>query len=268
MQDMTEEIKRLFFGLSVHAPWPMSYPNGRIIEEESRHITLAFLGNHPFAKLKQELQHFPSPEFPIGPVGICDELLFLPVDKPRVVAHHISWLTDGEKIESLHLATLDWLEKLGYHVDRRPFLSHLSIARSPFQQKEWKEVFEILPVLITGVHLYESMGNLRYSKIWSLPFLSAFEEFEHTADIAFHLRGLSFSDLYFHGALAMSFKFPPFLEFLKREEMRDLNHVIQALNLMISSCDLEMGCPFKAVSYHGKVKEEKGLLQWEMVVDV
>ncbi|NGX59849.1 MAG: RNA 2',3'-cyclic phosphodiesterase [Chlamydiae bacterium] len=265
MQGMEEN--RLFFGFSVDAPWPITYPKGRIIEEGARHLTLAFLGNYPFEKLEKELSHFPKPDFPIGPVGVCDKLLFLPELKPRVVSNHVHWLVDGEKISTYHKKVLDWLENLGYPIDRRPFLSHITLARAPFIEKEWEEAFEKLPVLITGIHLYESIGNLRYPSIWNLPLLLPFEEFEHTADIAFHVHGQTFRELYLHGALAMSFKFPHFLTYLKDREMEDLNQVIQSLNEMISLCDQEIGCPFKAVSYHGKLATEN-LLRWEMVVDV
>lgn len=265
MQEMEE--KRLFFGFSVDSPWPSTYPKGRIIEESARHLTLAFLGNHPFEKLEKELSHFPKPDFLIGPAGVCDELLFLPKFKPRVVSHHVHWLVDGEAINTYQEKVLDWLENLGLPVDRRPFLSHITLARAPFVEKEWEEAFENLPVIITGIHLYESIGNLRYPSIWNLPILPAFEEFEHTADIAFHVYGKTFRELYFHGALAMSFKFPHFLSYLKDREIKDLNQLVQSLNEMITFCDQEMGCPFKAVSYHGKL-EKNNLMHWEMVVDV
>jgi RNA 2',3'-cyclic 3'-phosphodiesterase len=37
---------------------------------------------------------------------------------------------------------------------------------------------------------------------------------------------------------------------------------------MVTASDVEVGCPFKAVSYHGEIHESNGLLQWEMIVDV
>ncbi len=39
-----EEEKRLFFGAEVSAPWPKELPQGRVLEEKARHLTLAFLG--------------------------------------------------------------------------------------------------------------------------------------------------------------------------------------------------------------------------------
>lgn len=258
------EEKRLFFGLSVEAPWPMSYPKGRLISEEFRHITLAFLGK---AKAP-DMENFPKPDFTIGPVGVCDQVLFLPEATPRVVTNHISWLVDGEKTAHFQKQILNWLEDLGYHIDKRPFLPHVSIAREPFNQKQWEETFEKIPLMVTGVHLYESTGNLHYPSIWELPLFAAFEEFEHTADIAFFIRGKSYDELYRHGSIAMAFKYPHFLDFLKNEPIQDLHHVVRTLNQMVLECDRERGCPFKAVSYHGKMEEKEGFFHWEMIVDV
>jgi RNA 2',3'-cyclic 3'-phosphodiesterase len=46
-----DPIKRLFFAFEVDAPWPEALPSGRILEPSCRHMTLAFLGNIPFAPL-------------------------------------------------------------------------------------------------------------------------------------------------------------------------------------------------------------------------
>lgn len=259
--------KRLFFGFSVDAPWPMSYPKGRIIEESSRHITLAFLGNTSFDRLENSLKEFPNPDFHIGPVGICDKILFLPEMKPRVVADHISWISDGKKLNSFHDKVLKWLETLDFAIDKRPLLPHVTIARAPFNENEWESAFESLPIIVTGIHLYESMGNLRYHSLWNYSLLSAFEELEHTADIAFIIRGRNYEELFEHAAVAMSFKYPPFLSFLEEKNQKELGQVVQSLNKMVTKCDEEIGCPFKAVSYHGKA-DQKEYLEWEMVVDV
>ena len=263
-----EGKKRLFFGFSVNAPWPMTYPKGRMIEESSRHMTFAFLGNHPFIELEKNLSSFPKPAFLLSPVGMMDQLLFLPKSRPRVVSYHVTWFTNGDKMGDFQKAALNWLETLHFKVDRGPFLPHTTLARSPFDPQTWEEAFEILPVIVTGIHLYESVGNLRYVSLWEIPFLTPFQEIEHTADIAFVIFGKNLTELYLHGAIALSFKFPSFLKFIEKREMTTLNEVIQSLNRMISLSDLEMGCPFKAVSYHGKIKEEKQLFQWEMVIDV
>lgn len=261
------ESKRLFFGFSVRAPWPDTYPSGRILEEDSRHLTLAFLGDVPYAPLEKGLDNLPLPPFEVGPVGRSTRLEFLPKYQPRVVAEHVEWLSNGDGIDSYHTKLLDYLASLGYRVDRRSALPHITIARSPFVEKEWEEAFAPLPLYASGISLYESVGNLRYLPLFHLPLKAPFEEFEHTADIAFTVRGNDFKELYLHGATALSFHYPPFLSYLGNQPIKSLDDVVRALNWMISSCDLEQGCPFKAVSYHGKLIE-KPLLEWEMVVDV
>ncbi len=255
---------RLFFGFSVSAPWPHKYPEGRLLPEEDRHITLAFLGDVE----KPPLETIPLPPFSLGPAALCDHPLFLPEKTPRVVANHIHWLEKQDEIASYRKQLLFWLNSHGYAIDTRPFLPHLSIARAPFTQSQWEDAFEKIPAIITGVHLYESAGNLHYPTIWSHPLTPLFEEFEHTADIAFTIRATSFEELYLHAVIALSFKFPPILDVFEEKEHPNLDTIVQALNHIIYHCDKTIGCPFKAVSHHGKLQKTNNLLQWEMIVDV
>lgn len=256
--------KRLFFGLSIEAPWPPSYPKGRIIEETSRHITLAFLGN----SAPPNLSSLPLPQFSRGPTAIADSLEFLPKFKPRVVAYHIHWKTGWEALEHYREALTHWLEDQGHQIDKRPFHSHLSIARQPFVEAEWEASFEPLPLVVTGLHLYESIGNLRYPSLFTHSFTLPFEEFEHTADIAFLIRGKALNEILAHAFLAMSFKYPPLLAYEPKGAVDSLDEIVRLLNQMIAQCDSDCGCPFKAVSYHGKQRENEQAIEWEMVVDV
>lgn len=266
---MNSDEKRLFFGFSIDAPWPTDYPDGRIIHEKDHHMTFAFLGNVSYEIFKKELPSFPRPDFHIGPVGKSTHLLFLPKEHSRVVAHHIEWFTGATLIANYHAQVLDWLKKHQLPVDHRPLLSHVTLARAPFHKREWEDAFETLPMRITGIHLYESMGNLSYPSLWHLSLHPAFEEFEHTADIAFTIRAEKESDLFIHAAVALSFRYPPFLNFIPSQFPKPtLEDIIRSLNRMISLCDLEIGCPFKAVSYHGLCKKENNLITWEMIVDV
>lgn len=262
---MREDEKRLFFGFSIEQPWPSAYPPGRVIDENSRHLTLAFLGNVPYAPLQKNLDRFPQPPFRIGPAGICDRLLFF----RKVVAQHVAWCTGGEKLGSYQAALQETLSSLGYPIDPRPLLPHVTLARAPFEEKAWTKWFEPLPLIVTGIHLYESSGNLSYRSIWEIPLLPPFEEIEHTADIAFHILGETPEELYLHAAIAMGFKFPPVLRYIEKAPVESLNEAIKRLNKMITQCDLEWGCPFKAVSYHTHTTHEpQGPLAWEMIVDV
>lgn len=265
-----ENEKRLFFGAEVTAPWPETYPPGRIIEVPFRHITLAFLGNCSLPSLQSILPTSPKPDFKIGPAGKSDRLLFLPKHHPRVVAMHIEWLQNQEQLNRFQKNLLAWLEKEGYKVDKRELLSHVTLARSPFDPQIWGASFTELPLYIKAIHLYESVGELRYLSRWEYPFTPPFVEIEHTADIAFHIRGHTLHELYLHAALALCFKYPSMTAYFSNIDLlHSFEDIVAALNALIAKVDVEIGSPLKAVSYHGEVKKNaEGLMEWEMIVDV
>ncbi len=257
-------MQRLFFGFEIDVPWPHEYPIGRLLSEKERHITLAFLGFVDPIPLQESIERIPLPPFSISPIGVCNQVLFLPEKHPRTVSWHIGWLS--KELEILHYRSelLKWLQKIGYRLDNRPFTAHVTIARMPFEKEGWLQTFTILPCMIKALHLYESIGNLHYPSRWKFPLQPAFEEFEHTADLAFFIHAQTLQELYCHAALALSFKFPPLVQYIKMQNPKDLYDVIQGLNQLIATADQELGCPFKAVSYHGQFKENS----WEMIVDV
>src|SRR5271170_5417229 len=90
--DIENHEKRLFFGAQVKAAWPQELPPGRLIPEETRHMTLAFLGQS--ALDASQFPQIPKPSFTIGPAGIGSQLLFLPKSHARVVALDTLWLED------------------------------------------------------------------------------------------------------------------------------------------------------------------------------
>lgn len=269
MKEMQEEeSKRLFFGAQVEAPWP-DYPPGRMIPEETRHVTMVFLGQNSFSKLQAALKNAPLPLFQVGPVGIAKELVFLPPDKARVAAFSVKWLDPLASINHYQKVLSEWLQAQGYSLDLRPFFPHVTIARAPFDKKQWEEDFTPLPLFVKAIHLYQSSGNLQYQSLWEFPLLAPFEEFEHTADIAFLVRGNSCEQLHCNAQVALAFKFPPLVKFFTAHLQNSLNETIIALNEMVSAADAEIGCPFKAVSFHGNIKKDAGnILFWEMIIDV
>ncbi|NGX39428.1 MAG: RNA 2',3'-cyclic phosphodiesterase [Chlamydiae bacterium] len=264
MQDMN---KHLFFAYSIDAPWPSQYPEGRILAEEVRHDTFAFLGSQDFAPLEEALSTFPIPDM-IGPVGRTTPYLFLPEKSPRVVAYGIDWLEKKEKLTAFEQKVEEWLKQKNYPVDPRPRLPHLTVARSPFDKDAWKEDYTPLPILITGIHLYESLGNLHYQSLWHRPLTPPFVEIEHTADIAYLIRGHNPQELFLHASIAISFSFPTLLPFLQERSPTDIQETVRALNEMVTLWDSAIGCPIKAVSYHGAFEKKEELLEWEMIVDV
>lgn len=267
MQESNE--KRLFFGAEIEAPWQNEPQASRIIEKASRHLTLAFLGKLSYSSLKEVLFSTPSPPFRIGIAGKCDKILFLPEKHPRVVAAHVEWLLQEGLLKSYRENLLVWLQEKQLPFERGPFLSHITLARTPFAAREWSDLFMQIPLFVKGIHLYESLGHLTYRPVWSHPLLSPFEELDHTADIAFRVLGETMDQLHLHAQLALCFHFPPLLSHLSRNPLRSLEDLIISLNEVIGKVDEAMGCPFKAVSFHGEVIECKNqLLQWEMIVDV
>lgn len=268
-QNENNDSRRLFFGAQVQAPWPKDYPPARIISEEARHITLAFLGQNSFSKLQPLLSSTPLPSFRIGPVGVARELVFLPPEMSRVVALSVQWLDAEAKLDAYQKTLSAWLKTHGYPLDKRPFFSHISIARSPFEKKSWLEHFTPLPVFVKGICLYQSLGNLQYESIWESPLLPPFEEFEHTADIAFLVRGTTPQELHLNAQMALAFKYPPLIEFLSSNFQDSLDEIIISLNEIVGKADTKFGCPYKAVSFHGKIKPDaQNVLCWEMIVDV
>lgn len=259
----------LFFACEVAAPWPTVYPKGRLVESSARHMTLAFLGHTPLSELQQLLPQFP--EFPsqIGPSGVFDFCLFLPENDPHVVAWHAQYFDPNGLLSSFQTELVRWLRSCGYRVDARPFLPHVTIARSPFERHQWKVAFNPLPFIIKAIHLYESKGNLIYEPVWTYPLLPAFEELEHTADIAFIIRAESVAELHYHAQIALAFKYPPLVNYIHNISLQQsLDDVVVALNHLVAIVDGDIGCPIKAISYHGRIEEEQKRLKWEMIVDV
>jgi 2'-5' RNA ligase len=260
---MGMELKRLFLGMEVVAPWPESLPKGRILDESDRHLTLAFLGDANLPQLQELLNSFPKPPFQIGLAGIFDKALFL----RHVAAWHIQWLEREELFLTFQKNLVNWLKSQGLHPKEGKFLSHVTLARRPFSTPEWQKSFHPLPMYVKNIHLCESLGNSEYEVCWNFPILAPFDEIEHTADIAFLVRGENLQQLFLHAQLALCFHFPPMLTFIKNRSVANLDEIVAVLNGMILKADIELGCPFKAVSFHGELQKNQ-FLEWEMIVDV
>lgn len=267
-----KDNKRLFFGFHVAAPWPLTIPKGRVIEEHFRHMTVAFLGELPFSTIEPLLSSFPKPSFCIGPTGIFDQVVFLPKRFSRVVAWQICWKEELSRIESFQEKFCLWLQEnsLSSLEKERSHLPHVTICRKPFSRSTWQQGFSPIPMMATGFHLYESLGFSRYRSLWEYPFTLPFEEVAHTADLAFKIRGNTLSDLHMHGQIAICFKFPELSStLLERQSFASLGEVVAKLNEWVSLVDQKIGSPVKVVIHHGAlVSKENDLLEWEMVVGV
>lgn len=264
-----KDLKRLFFALELEAAWPHPLPEGRLLKEEERHVTLAFLGNQSFSQLQKALMDFPLKGPVPGLAGICTKLLFLPKRFPHVVAGHVEWI-DPIALQNIYQETSSWLARHNYPLDPREYHPHVTIARKPFRIRSWKDAFSPFPLIAKAINLYESVGNLQYQPVWRFPLIPPLEEIEHTADIGFKVRGKDIHQLFQHAQIALSFKFPELLRFMSEgQQLENLDDLIIQLNGIVSRADSEVGCPFKAISFHGNIKQDEGNgLIWEMIVDV
>lgn len=232
-------------------------------------MTVAFLGNGNFTHLHSQLSTIPLPPFKIGFAAIADSLVFLPPQTPRVVAASVQWLNGFDTVLEWQHLLAQWLLSLGYPLDKRPFFPHITLARAPFDPQPWKEAFHPLPFFAKAIHLYESLDNLQYQPIWSHPLIPPFEELDHTADIAFLIRGASMKEVHLHAQIALSFQHAALIRYFARTLCNNLDEIIIDLNRMITEIDSIEGSPFKAVSFHGQVKQTaEHMLTWEMIIDV
>lgn len=268
------DSKRLFFAIEVQAPWPEELPKGRLLGVKERHMTLAFLGNVPWPKLEAALQTFPKPAFAVGFTGQFDSCLFLPPRHSNVVAWHVRWWSEIAPLLDFQQQLCSWLSAGQFlpspHEPQRPWLPHVTLCRAPFDQGAWSKAFQPLPFFTVKIHLYESLGNLRYEPIWSYDILPPFEELDHTADIAYRIYGPTVQDIYLHARTALAFTFPSLQDYFAPVSGFDsLDNIVMALNGAIQRADSAIGAPLKAVSFHGAIEPFKpNVLAWEMIVDV
>jgi len=262
--------KRLFFGFQVEAPWPEDFPSARLLDPSHRHLTVAFLGKTSYQKVQDFLERMPKPSFLLGQVGVFDSCLFLPPKTPRVVAYHMKALGYQNLLLNYQKELSHFLEEEGYHMDKRDFLPHVTLGRSPFFHEKWEEYFFPLPMYYSSLHLYESLGNSHYQSLWNFPLQPPFIEIEHEADIAFHIYGETPEDIHLHAQMALSFECPALLKYLDSQKLKtSIEEIVIQLNEMVIEADREEGTPFKAVSFHGDIcKKQERFYEWEMIVDV
>jgi hypothetical protein len=214
------------------------------------------------------MKMIPLPSFHIGPASFSTKWIFLPSEKEtRVVAAEIELVGP---LLGYQRTLAHWLRDQSHlSHEAKPFFPHITVARGSFDVEAWKTFPCQIPFYIRSIALFESLGNSRYEHLWRHSFISPFAEIEHTADIAFLIRGADFQELFLHAQLALAFKFPALLAYFSKEKnFPSLDNVIAALNGLIARADLDIGIPFKAVSYHDEMAYHSNHLEWKMIVDV
>ncbi len=265
---MHDDDRRLFFGLEVQSPWPSILPEGRVLGEGHRHLTLAFLGNTFYPTLRDQLPLLPAPVFHIGPVGVFNTCLFLPEKDPRVVAWHVQWLGD-RAVETYQDVLTAWLSENGYGLESRPFLPHVTMARPPFSQEDWKASFSPLPLYLSALHLYESVGPMRYEPVWSLPFSRPFEPLQGEGG-RFLIRGTYIAQLQTHAEIALAFACPALAALLPlHDHPTSVEEVVAHLNRLLKIAAQEVALPFRSVLSEGRLRKgDNGSLEWEMILEM
>lgn len=252
------KTSRFFLGFEACIP-PLELPSsGRILRPESLHATIAFLGEKPI-----NLDSCPPLPWKIGFGVHCDQMVFLPKTTPRVAAFHFSeW---ESQLATYQKEILSWL-----HPEKpMDFYPHITIARAPIEQDLWLSSFTPFPALLTHFHLYQSIGHLEYVPLQTYKVRLPFEEIEHTADIAYTIRGKNLKQLHRHAQIALSWRAPLFFHYFSHFQASCLEEIIIDLNDKLSLLDIEHGSPIKAISFHGDIIEkEPNLLEWEMLIDV
>jgi RNA 2',3'-cyclic 3'-phosphodiesterase len=262
---------RIFFALGLASPWKEQEPPGRYIERALRHITLLFIREITEERITELIPSIPLPSFKIAPSGIFDKVVPLPYKRPNVISYHAHLYTHFEELKKYKNSLLSFLERRGIilKIQDKDFLPHASLCRRPFTIPEWRKEFSKLPFFGSKIVLYESLGNSNYRTLWRYDLISPFSEIEHTADIAFHIRGEKFFHLYVNGFIALAFAHEKLADyFLENEKIESLDDVIIALNKIITNLDIAEGSPFKAVSFQSSITHKENFLEWEMIVDV
>lgn len=260
---MTTDEKRLFFGFETHSPWPETLPDSRTLKANDRHLTVLFLGNVSYKKIRSLILKMPKPSFRVGPVGIFDACLCLPKRHPHVVTWHIDPFGE-DPIADYHDTLISFFRAEGYEVDEREFLKHVTLGRAPFALKKWKKSFYPLPLYFHHFHLYESLQGLHYEPIWTHDIYPPFKEVKKDL---FLLYGESFQQIFLNAQIALAFKCPELLPFLDPQyKVRNLHDGGIRIRSILQRADREVGIPIKDAKFPDSGTQEKGVLNWELEV--
>ncbi len=263
MNRFVSDTKRLFFGFEVYAPWPEDLPDARTLKAKHRHLTIAFLGDTSYKQIRSLIPKMPKPPFRVGPAAVSDACLCLPRRDPRVVTWHVNPFGE-DTIADYQKEVVAFLEEKGYPIDKREFLKHITLGRSPFKEKEWKKNFRPLPLYLKNLHLYESFKDLRYEPIWTHDLLPPFKEVKEGV---FHLHGESFQQIFLNAQIALAFKCPSLLPFLDPHyQVRNLHDGGIRLRAILNKAHGKGVIGVPDIIFPDEGKQEGGLLTWELWV--
>jgi len=111
-----------------HDPQGVGSVSIRVLDPESLHVTLCFLGNRPVEEVVAIGGVLEECAIPVGELSIGAPL-WLPPRRPRALAVEVRDDPDGG-LAALHGALLDALARVcDYRVQRRRFRAHVTLAR-------------------------------------------------------------------------------------------------------------------------------------------
>ena len=168
----------MFWGFELAIDWPALPQDGRIVSSESRHATIAFLGNIDLSIIKNYAERY-KPEVDSVLSGHIDKFVSLPnMSKPRVLC--LSGRLDDE---SKTLKVVDQIKNdmmnLGIKIEKRKWLFHVTVARAPFKNKNiaslameyWRKNTQGAEsranFYFKNICLYQSLPGLKYEKLYS-----------------------------------------------------------------------------------------------------
>lgn len=141
-----------------------SFSFSRWVDNADLHITLAFLGSAPAARLMKAQENVSEAILETKPFKLCiDQLgIFGKFTSPRIFFADIN---QSNELQLIRQKVFIACEKAGFQLETRPFRPHMTLARKwagaePFQTDQlavWEEIQpEPLAMDITEIALYQT----------------------------------------------------------------------------------------------------------------
>jgi len=155
------EIVRAFLGIDIKEPELLSKimnvqrklnsdaAKMKLVEIENIHYTIRFLGDTPLEKIDEIKKHLERVKFDPFDIEVAGVGAFPNTYRPRII--WVGAKLNEEHITNLKLAIDKSLRELGYHLEKRKFTPHATIARVKYVKD--------------AIHLSASLDELAESSI-------------------------------------------------------------------------------------------------------
>ena len=188
------------------------------------------------------------------------------------MAWHVKWFDEEYDLGTYQKELADWLEDNDFKVRLNPkgFLPHVTLSRRPFKYHEWREAFQVLPVIIKDFQLYESVGKLRYKPLWSYHLPEPFVINKTETEYQLTLRGENLLQLFHHCLTALAFKHPEILRRYREEvSINELSDVVSNINTIIEKARKKISLPYSMLeSVSEPANNGDGVLTWDVILPI